>query len=174
MADFPKVVVLDLDGTIWTPEMYELWGGGGAPFSIESNDELRDKAGTRVRLYDGVALAVRDSIRASAILGVASTTDEPKWAIECMSKFVIEMDETRYTLHELFRHNSEIYKGLKRNHLKAIKERTGVEFEDILFVDNEYGNIRTVEALGVCCYYASDGLTARAWREALHKFRKTT
>ena len=28
----PKVVVFDLDGCVWDPEMYELWGSGGAPF----------------------------------------------------------------------------------------------------------------------------------------------
>ena len=27
----PKVVVFDLDGCVWDPEMYQLWGGG-APF----------------------------------------------------------------------------------------------------------------------------------------------
>ena len=24
----PKLVAFDLDGTIWSPDMYELWGGG--------------------------------------------------------------------------------------------------------------------------------------------------
>ena len=27
----PQVVAFDLDGTVWTPDMYQLWGGG-APF----------------------------------------------------------------------------------------------------------------------------------------------
>ena len=31
MTALPKVVVFDLDGCVWDPEMYELWGGG-APF----------------------------------------------------------------------------------------------------------------------------------------------
>lgn len=28
----PKIVALDLDGTVWSPDMYMLWGGG-APFT---------------------------------------------------------------------------------------------------------------------------------------------
>ena len=31
MTALPKVIVFDLDGCVWDPEMYELWGGG-APF----------------------------------------------------------------------------------------------------------------------------------------------
>ena len=29
----PKVLAFDLDGCVWDPEMYELWGRGGAPFT---------------------------------------------------------------------------------------------------------------------------------------------
>jgi hypothetical protein len=28
----PRVLVFDLDGCVWEPEMYELWGRGGSPF----------------------------------------------------------------------------------------------------------------------------------------------
>ena len=28
----PKVIVFDLDNCFWSPEMYELLGGGGSPF----------------------------------------------------------------------------------------------------------------------------------------------
>ena len=31
MTALPKVIVFDLDGCVWDPEMYQLWGGG-APF----------------------------------------------------------------------------------------------------------------------------------------------
>ena len=29
----PKVLAFDLDGCVWDPEMHELWGRGGAPFT---------------------------------------------------------------------------------------------------------------------------------------------
>ena len=33
------------DGCVWDPEMYELWGGGGAPFKQNKDGTLIDKAG---------------------------------------------------------------------------------------------------------------------------------
>ena len=45
----PKVVVFDLDGCVWYPEMYMLWGGG-APFETQPKGDLRDKAGQKCYL----------------------------------------------------------------------------------------------------------------------------
>jgi magnesium-dependent phosphatase-1 len=45
----PKVVVFDLDGCVWYPEMYMLWGGG-APFKTQSNGDLKDRAGQKCYL----------------------------------------------------------------------------------------------------------------------------
>lgn len=49
----PKVVVFDLDGCVWDPEMYQLWGGG-APFAPDGRGNLIDKAGIVVRLLGAV------------------------------------------------------------------------------------------------------------------------
>ena len=48
----PRIVAFDLDGTLWSPDMYELWGGGGAPFREKKGEEdvLLDRAGNTVRL----------------------------------------------------------------------------------------------------------------------------
>ena len=35
----PKAVVFDLDGCVWRPEMYELWGGG-APFKDNGDNYI--------------------------------------------------------------------------------------------------------------------------------------
>ena len=43
------VGVFDLDGCVWYPEMYMLWGGG-APFETQPNGDLRDKAGQKCYL----------------------------------------------------------------------------------------------------------------------------
>ena len=31
----PKLMVFDLDGCLWDPEMYELIGCGGSPFTLK-------------------------------------------------------------------------------------------------------------------------------------------
>jgi hypothetical protein len=45
----PKLIAFDLDGTIWSPEMYELWGGG-YPFKGDGNSEMKDCRGRSIRL----------------------------------------------------------------------------------------------------------------------------
>eukprot|EP01065_Artemidia_motanka_P007069 TRINITY_DN13473_c0_g1_i1.p2 TRINITY_DN13473_c0_g1~~TRINITY_DN13473_c0_g1_i1.p2 ORF type:complete len:125 (+),score=19.29 TRINITY_DN13473_c0_g1_i1:28-402(+) len=54
MSARPRVVVFDLDGCVWYPEMYHLWGGGGAPFKQAAGGDLTDNAGTNVRLMGDV------------------------------------------------------------------------------------------------------------------------
>ena len=55
MSKLPKVLVFDLDGCLWEPEMYELlYGTGGAPFHTEENGNLTDKSGNCIELIGDV------------------------------------------------------------------------------------------------------------------------
>ena len=70
--------------------MYELWGGGGSPFTASSrqrNNTLRDRTGTPISLMGDVAsiwaeLHLRDDV----LVGVASRCDEPEWGRECLER----------------------------------------------------------------------------------------
>ena len=53
MGQRPAAVIFDLDGCLWDPEMYELWGGG-APFSDNGDGTLSDRSGVTVRLLGAV------------------------------------------------------------------------------------------------------------------------
>ena len=44
---------------------------------------------------------------------------------------------------------AEIYKGNKKTHLKALKQKTGVAFEDMLFFDDDMEN-RTCRSWASC------------------------
>ena len=51
----PKLLVFDLDGCVWEPEMYELIGNGGSPFTINIEDgNLTDTSGNLVELMGDV------------------------------------------------------------------------------------------------------------------------
>jgi len=57
-----KLVAFDLDGTIWSPDMYQLWGGG-SPFHPAGNGkDLRDCAGNVVRML-GISSAVLHELK---------------------------------------------------------------------------------------------------------------
>eukprot|EP01062_Namystynia_karyoxenos_P045704 TRINITY_DN34015_c0_g1_i1.p1 TRINITY_DN34015_c0_g1~~TRINITY_DN34015_c0_g1_i1.p1 ORF type:complete len:206 (+),score=66.32 TRINITY_DN34015_c0_g1_i1:80-619(+) len=167
----PRVVVFDLDGCLWYPEMYHLWGGGGAPFTPAAGGDLTDRAGTPVRLIGATRAALRElhqqgeEFRGTEV-GVASCTDEPSWARECIQKFQVAEglslgDIVRYT---------EIHKGNKREHLARIAKSAGCRPEEMMFFDNERHNLQAVAPLGVTCIYCSDGVTAGAWELAKRSF----
>ena len=82
--------VFDLDGCLWAPDMYMLWGGG-APFREGKSGELFDCSGSKVVLLGAVPEIMyalkTDSKWKDTLCAVASCTDEPGWADECMQKF---------------------------------------------------------------------------------------
>ena len=86
----PRALVFDLDGCLWAPEMYELWGRGGAPFTLTKNGNLKDRGGEEIELLGDVRNIMlelkTDEKWKDTVIGVASTCDEPSWARECIEK----------------------------------------------------------------------------------------
>jgi magnesium-dependent phosphatase 1 len=171
-GQLPKVVVFDLDGCVWWPEMYMLWGGG-SPFSQQPNGDLKDSAGKKTYLMGAVREIMHElktSPRwAASKVAVASSCDEPAWARECIKKFCVG---DGVPLSDIIAPNLiEIYKARsKQVHLTAISKASGVAFEEMMFLDNESGNCRAVAQLGVTVVYTPNGVTAEEWAHALQVF----
>ena len=106
----PKVLVFDLDGCVWNPEMYELWGGGGAPFKARQDGNLSDRAGTIVRLIGDVGQIMSefktDSKWEGSVIAVASSCDEPTWARECIQKFPVGGQGDKLKLKDVSEHET--------------------------------------------------------------------
>eukprot|EP00547_Thalassionema_nitzschioides_P010358 CAMPEP_0194225924 /NCGR_PEP_ID=MMETSP0156-20130528/40682_1 /TAXON_ID=33649 /ORGANISM="Thalassionema nitzschioides, Strain L26-B" /LENGTH=169 /DNA_ID=CAMNT_0038958067 /DNA_START=41 /DNA_END=547 /DNA_ORIENTATION=+ len=160
----PKLVAFDLDGTIWSPDMYMLWGGG-APFKYVKNEELRDRSGAKVNLL-GISGEILDTIATDWLdtkVAWVSCTDEPDWADECMKKFKTPMGVPLVERVD----EQCIFKANKQTHFRQLQKRTGIAFEDMLFFDNERGNIVSVEQLGVCSIYCPRGMTREIWESGV-------
>ena len=172
----PKVIVFDLDGTLWAPEMYELWGGG-APFAVKDGGKhLTDRRGEKVHLL-GDSRALLEKLVADpavtnghATLGLASTCDEPEWARECLNKFTLRQGKETVTMGSVFHHH-EIYKANKREHFKRIQKATGAAFDDMIFFDNQTNNCHDVGQLGVHCVYTPEGQTMAHWDRGVAEWR---
>eukprot|EP00929_Paragymnodinium_shiwhaense_P080973 TRINITY_DN42275_c0_g2_i1.p1 TRINITY_DN42275_c0_g2~~TRINITY_DN42275_c0_g2_i1.p1 ORF type:complete len:294 (-),score=46.13 TRINITY_DN42275_c0_g2_i1:45-926(-) len=166
----PKGVVFDLDGCLWYPDMYMLWGGG-APFELLPNGSLLDRAGEPVRLHSGVREVLSELSQEERWQGVlvaaASCCDEPKWAYECLSKFPLGEDDKK--IGDVIS-VKEIYKGSKQNHLRRIADAAGCDFEEMIFFDNELYNCQNVSGLGVTCVYCPQGVTKEVWQRAMASF----
>ena len=133
----PKVVVFDLDGCVWYPEMYMMWGGG-APFTVQPNGDLKDRSGSKCYLMGAVRDIMHspktDSGWGETQVAVASSCDEPSWARECLTKFLVGEG---IPLSDIVSPNLiEIYKASsKQVHLKAISKASGVPLSEMMFLD---------------------------------------
>ena len=156
----PKVVVFDLDGCLWDPEMYMLSWRGGAPFEAD---------GERVVLLG----AARDILRqlrttddwSATKVAISSRTDEPAWAAELLDKFRVD----DMVLGDCF-DAREITKESKSSHFRRLKEKYECDYEEMLFFDNEYGNCREISSLGVTVAFSPEGVTGDVWAEAVAAF----
>jgi len=185
-----RLVVFDLDYTVWQPEMYQLYNGPRlvpAPKNLSARvlneaatnvegEILVDKDKTPIRVFEGASYALQEinrlrseghDIRAA----VASRTDEPDWAHICM-KHLLLSDGT--TLKDCFddRIVIDCWKS-KTHHLTRLQQQTGVALEEMCFFDNEHWNIECVRKIGVHSVYTPDGMTRGAWKEALKAFGMT-
>jgi magnesium-dependent phosphatase 1 len=175
-----KLVAFDLDGTVWYPDMYMC---NGPPFKTSKRadgavQELKDRGNESVRLL-GITHKVLSYLKYNSletIVAWVSCTDEPEWAAECLQKFTIYDEKLKEKLFDpigsvVKPEASQIYKANKQHHFKQLKsEFPKIEFEEMLFFDNEMGNIRSVSKLGVKCVYCPDGVTEKAWKEGMGLF----
>jgi len=195
MRQVPKLVAFDLDGTIWSPDMYMLWGGG-SPFRFVHNKELRDCRNSKVKLL-GISGEILDTIASSTTATATATnnntnhnhkegssrnnnkwketqvawvscTDEPEWADECMKKFLTPMGVPLVDRVQ----EQCIYKANKQTHFKDLQKRTNIAFEDMIFFDNERGNINSVSKLGVCSVYCPQGMTRKIWESGIASWKE--
>ena len=150
LGSVPKLIVFDLDNTLWTPELYQLR-------KLERQNVL-PKAGLDVSLFPG-AHSVLESIRANdggrwsgVKLAVASRTKSVEWAHHLLKEFGIR---------DLFDY-VEIFPGNKDRHFANLQSNSGIPYGDMLFLDDardgRYGNCVPVSRLGVLSAHCPDGL----------------
>jgi len=150
----------------------QLWGGG-APFKQlgdAPNNKLRDSRGTTVQMIGDVAEVLADLHRRQEageqlMAAVASRSDEPDWARECLRKFIVLPGLTMMDV--MTEKRCEIYKGSKRTHFEALRQKTKIPFDRMCFFDDDPHNIRDVGTLGVHCFHTPQGVTRQIYERAL-------
>ena len=163
-----KLVAFDLDGTIWNPEMYELWGGG-SPFKLVSNQEAIDKSGVSVKLL-GVSGDAFDYLKENDIkIAIVSCTDEPLWAKQLLEMF--KTPKNRVLQKQI--DSNQIFKAYPKTiHFEKIKNQfSDINFSEMLFFDNEMSNIQSVSKISVKSIYCPDGVTDEIFKKGLSLFQ---
>lgn len=147
----PRMIVFDLDNTVWTPELYQLR-------KLQRQKNALPKAGLDVDLFPG-ARAVLECIRSNedgrwsdVKIAVASRTKSVNWAHHLLKDFGIR---------DMF-HHVEIFPGDKVKHFTNLRDQSGIPFDKMMFFDDardgRYGNCVPVSQLGVFSVHCPDGL----------------
>ena len=157
----PKMVVFDLDFTLWRPELYQL--PSGSPFKACSDGAVLTSRGERLDLFPAARTALRTLADAHVPVAIASRANEVAWAHEIMR--LLRVDDIRTVADVVGSAPVVIQGGSKVAHLKHIASESGVSLRDMLFFDNERTNIVQVEKIGPTCVYCPRGMTDSLFAE---------
>lgn len=151
----PELIVFDLDFTLW--DCGGTWCDCLSPPFRKNNGRIVDRGNRQVRFYRDV-LAILDYCDERALsLALASRTEQPVWAREILGLF----DAT----HRF--HFAEIYPSSKLKHFAALSTDSGIQYEAMLFFDDEMRNINEVSGLGVTSVFVSDGISMDLFQDGL-------
>lgn len=170
----PRLMVFDLDGCCWHPEMYQMTGG--PPYKPLGDGRVVNSAGEEIRLLPAAKRAWLEIAEAAEWQGTAlavASSSYARLAAPLLESFEVRpglsMSKVAGDLVEIYYNRNE---G-KRAHVAALQKKTGVPYSDMLFFDDDQGNIDTVGRLGVVCEHTPDGFTADALNSGLNRYAAT-
>lgn len=157
MSRTPKIIVFDLDYTLWP-----LWVDCCVtPFCKKNENEAVDAHGQTLQHCKDVPNILKELSNKGYELGIASRTSEIQGANQLLNIFGWD---------KYFKYK-EIYPGSKVAHFSKIQKASGVKYEDMIFFDDEARNISDVRKLGVCCILVKNGVTHQVIEKALKDFQ---
>ncbi|KAK6143664.1 hypothetical protein DH2020_024012 [Rehmannia glutinosa] len=179
----PKLVVFDLDYTLW-PFYWK-----ARHVQLRQEKEAIDamissiKAEIpRLRITERCPLLLSDCLSKNSMpslfphakdilyalkdrgvdIAIASRSPTPDIANDFLEKLGIK---SMFVAQEIFSSWTH-----KTDHFQKIKQRTGVQYNEMLFFDDENRNIEAVSKMGVTSILVDDGVDLGALRQGLSKF----
>ncbi|KAF4988735.1 hypothetical protein FDECE_14946 [Fusarium decemcellulare] len=182
----PKLIVFDLDYTLWP-----FWVDTHVTPPLKPNAQhtsATDKYGEDYGFYCDVPSILYTLPRAGPKIGVASRTSAPGLARDLLKMLHIPTPPTPLSEDgtappptgkpekpkkalDVFDGLMEIYPGCKIQHFKSLQKRTGIQYEDMLFFDDEARN-RDTESLGVTMWLVRDGVSWGEIEKGVNEWRK--
>ena len=157
----PKLIVFDLDNTLWTPELYQI------------RQKTCPRANQDIWLFPGVQTILQhmveyaDEWQSTTQLAIASRTNKGHWARQLLQDF---STTDQRPLVSLFPH-VEIQTGSKKRHFSRLRDATGIDYRDMVFFDDDANlNLDEISQLGIMCGHCPRGLTAELFSATLAKY----
>lgn len=163
----PALCVFDLDHTLF--RCYLDCDSHGPPFKMVSVDTVEDAQGRIISLYPE-SRACTEALKTVGVkMCIASRSPVAGWYKQVLDAHNMLPDFDPVYIHG----GGDIgYPGTKLGHFLNITKVTGIEFEDMIFMDDEYGNIEDMERHGVVSQYVPhNGATLEALARLIDKWR---
>ncbi|KAI4617185.1 uncharacterized protein J4E87_008425 [Alternaria ethzedia] len=165
----PKIVVFDLDYTLWpfwvdthvTPPLKPVEGGL----------KVKDKYGEGFGFYNDVGGVLEALKHKNILIAAASRTCAPDLGRETLKLLKIPSANGSSSRAIDYFDHMQIYPGSKTTHFQRIHRDSGIEYEEMLFFDDESRN-KNVEVLGVTMQLIKDGVTRDEIDRGVQSWRK--
>lgn len=167
----PKMIVFDLDYTLWP-----FWIDTHVTSPLKPTPDgltVKDRYGDSYGFYNDTAGILSSIKQRDIILGAASRTCAPDLARQALKMLKIPGAAPaaggRHA-YGLFDH-LEIYPGDKRTHFAKLQKKSGIEYEEMLFFDDESRN-KNVETLGVVMQLVNSGMSKKEIDRGIEAWRR--
>lgn len=139
-------------------------------------NHVRDSYGDSWRFYDHVPGILHGLQQKGVTIAAASRTYAPELAREMLS--LLKFDTSSLTDGKAnvrgidFFDEMEIYPGSKTTHFLSLQKKTGVDYKDMLFFDDEARNRNVERELGVLMILVPDGTNNEVFDRGVREWRK--
>lgn len=143
---------------------------------LKASLTVLSRYGDKLTFYRDVPeiLATVKTLPSPPLIATASRTHTPDLAHTLLRQLKIPPREGSATgsrpANTLFDHH-QIFPGDKKTHMTRLREETGIDFQDMLFFDDEHRN-KNVEQLGVVFWLVRDGITWAELEKGVKEWRK--
>lgn len=157
----PRLAVFDLDHTLW-PFGVDTFCFTPPYHLCQTTGKVIDMSAKHIEHFEDTPRVLQYLHSIGVPVAVASRTKYPYGANALLDIFRLS-PYIRYF---------EIYPGQKVKHFGRLRDQTGVEFEEMIFFDDEHRNIVDVTGLGVFSVLVdhNTGATESVVKESLDKF----
>ena len=169
LASWPSLVVLDLDHTCWNRPRFR----AGPPFTPVNAGlaGITSASGETLDLYPGARRTLMRLRDAGVPVALASRSHRKNWALEWLRMLRVDGDTTFESV--VSPSPILIRDGSKAEHVREIHRRTSVEFDEMLFFDDNVHDVARVEQLGCTVVHCAGGrgLTEALFDEGLARWQ---
>ncbi|KAH7914887.1 magnesium-dependent phosphatase-1 [Hygrophoropsis aurantiaca] len=168
----PKLIAFDLDYTLWDFYVdFHLY----PPLKQDESGAVTDSNGQDIAFYKDVPKILHRLRDAGVAIAACSRTSDPKLAMEALRLIQVlpkagdKQGESNAAID--FFDQLEIYPTSKEVHFKALHEKTGIPYSEMLFFDDEIRNKNVDTKLGVTFILVKKGLDERTMENGLKEWR---